>query len=554
MANLPIFDDLEKKRQELYDAIWAKRAGSQEVPELPPTSLPKATKASPQARLPQPPRDFSGPPTTARAYSPGSDLAGPPATAKDYTLSDQPITGPGGLASSDFDNLPKGTAVRQQPMGFLQNDPMQGGMDYKQRLYDYLNKRRDSQQPFEDEYKRLSENAGNANVANNLISGLAESASMAGSLAGRRSAVGNFAPLNNAIYGAEKQKADNLMGLRQLANREEIGDITLLRDTSRMGLDDLRRQKLYKDLEGKSQVSKPLNYFVPGKIPKMIVLDGEGNVKAIDLPENTKPTNESYTGIQTLYQGDVPVTGVLGTRSGEVTRTPMPGYKTMDQIEQRLREIDNEKKTAKDDRLAKLQDEELLLKKKRLKLDERKQNFTESKPLKEEKQPAQKRLSPTDISKLNEAKNSQNIINDLNGVIDKYQDVMGPIEGSIRSSSLVKPFDERAKLFDADIRRIRQVIGKLSEGGVLRKEDEVKYLEMLPNMSDTPKVARYKARQFGDMLRRDYENHVKMLGDQGYDTTGLSSGGGKSSPRKDLGQMTREEKLRELQEHQGAGR
>lgn len=424
-------------------------------------------------------------------------------------------------------------------------------------LYKYLEDRRKSEPDFQEAYQDRTRDAETGRVLNTFASGLGEAASMAGTLGGKRSQTGDMKALPNVIYNAQKNKADELMGLRRLSNQEQRGDIQMLRDLERGDLDNLRMQKLYKDLEGKSKVSKTLPYFVPGesgKPPKMMTLDGEGNVKAIDLPEGAKPTMESYQGLPTMYQGDTPVVGVLGTRSGEIKRTPMPGYQTMDQIEKRLREIDNEKKSAKDNRLAKLQDEELLLKKRRQKLDERKQDFDESKPPKEEKQAPQKRLSPTDIAKLSEAKNSQNIINDLNGVIDKYQDIMGPFEGSIRGSALVKPFDERAKLFDADIRRVRQVIGKLTEGGVLRKEDEAKYLEMLPNMSDTPKVAKYKAQQFGDMLKRDYENHVRMLGDQGYDTTGLTSGTSKVSQRPSLKQMSREEKLRELDEHQGAGR
>ncbi len=546
MENPYLFSDREKEREELYKAILANRAASQEVPEFPPTSLPKNTKVSAKARLPANQKEMVGPPASQRNYAPSGELAGPPATAKDYTLGDQIISGPGGLASGDSDSSLKAT-----PIGFVKNDPMSGGMDYRQRLYDYLDKRRDSQQPFEDEYKRLSENAGQSNAANNLISGLSESASMAGTLSGKRSAVGNFKPLESAIYGAEKQKADNLMGLRQLSNKEEIGDITLLRDTSRMGLDDLRRQKLYKDLEGKSKVSKTLPYFVPsegGKPPKMMTLDGEGNVKAIDLPEGAKPTMETYQGLPTMYQGSTPVVGVLGTKSGEIKRTPMPGYQTMDQIGQRIKEIENEKKTAKDDRLAKLQDEELRLKKKAQDLAERKQKFTESKP---PKGAVQKRLSPRDISKLSEAKNLSSVTSDLNQVIDKYSDIMGPIEGTIRS---INPYDSKAKFFDADLRRSRQIIGKLMEGGVLRREDERKYEEMLPKLSDKPDVARYKAKQMGDFLMNAYSNHIQMLGDQGFDTSGLTSGTPKGSQRLDLKQMTREEKLRELDEHQGAGR
>jgi len=49
-----------------------------------------------------------------------------------------------------------------------------------------------------------------------------------------------------------------------------------------------------------------------------------------------------------------------------------------------------------------------------------------------------------------------------------------------------------AKQRQAVIARVKQIIGKALEGGVLRKEDEEKYAKILPTISDAPEVAQSK--------------------------------------------------------------
>lgn len=49
-----------------------------------------------------------------------------------------------------------------------------------------------------------------------------------------------------------------------------------------------------------------------------------------------------------------------------------------------------------------------------------------------------------------------------------------------------------AKQRQAVIARVKQIIGKALEGGVLRKEDEAKYAKILPTISDAPEVAQSK--------------------------------------------------------------
>jgi hypothetical protein len=81
----------------------------------------------------------------------------------------------------------------------------------------------------------------------------------------------------------------------------------------------------------------------------------------------------------------------------------------------------------------------------------------------------------------------------------------------------------------------RQIIGKGLEGGVLRKEDEEKYKNILPTMTDTPDVAQSKLEQLDQLLTRDlgtYRETLKGAGRQLPDSnivtpaTGPSAGTG----------------------------
>ena len=76
-----------------------------------------------------------------------------------------------------------------------------------------------------------------------------------------------------------------------------------------------------------------------------------------------------------------------------------------------------------------------------------------------------------------------------------------------------------AKGRQAVIDRVKQVIGKALEGGVLRKEDEYKYTKILLTIKDVPEVVKTKldGLKAAILLRR--ERFVESLTDAGYNTT-----------------------------------
>lgn len=75
-----------------------------------------------------------------------------------------------------------------------------------------------------------------------------------------------------------------------------------------------------------------------------------------------------------------------------------------------------------------------------------------------------------------------------------------------------------AKQRQAVIDRVKQVIGKNLEGGVLRKEDEYKYEKILPTIGDPPAVAKTKIAGLRKAVTQRRGVLIEALTDAGYDT------------------------------------
>lgn len=88
-----------------------------------------------------------------------------------------------------------------------------------------------------------------------------------------------------------------------------------------------------------------------------------------------------------------------------------------------------------------------------------------------------------------------------------------------------------AKKRQGVIDRVKQVIGKALEGGVLRKEDELKYAKILPTISDTPEVAASKLTGLRDALVQRRQTTLDSLADAGYDVTQFNARTPKSAPK-----------------------
>lgn len=76
-----------------------------------------------------------------------------------------------------------------------------------------------------------------------------------------------------------------------------------------------------------------------------------------------------------------------------------------------------------------------------------------------------------------------------------------------------------AKQKQATIDRVKQVIGKALEGGVLRKEDEYKYEKILPTIGDGPELVAAKLDGLWKAITQRRQTQLDALSDAGYDVT-----------------------------------
>lgn len=101
----------------------------------------------------------------------------------------------------------------------------------------------------------------------------------------------------------------------------------------------------------------------------------------------------------------------------------------------------------------------------------------------------------------------------LGAIIDTYKDSMWPIAGNIWK---INKFDTNAQTATAEFDRITQIIGKSLEWGKLAEWDIKRYLQMLPNITDKPDVARNKLASAQSYLNDLYAGQVRALWEAGY--------------------------------------
>lgn len=105
------------------------------------------------------------------------------------------------------------------------------------------------------------------------------------------------------------------------------------------------------------------------------------------------------------------------------------------------------------------------------------------------------------------------VMEEVKGVLENSRQLFDPIKGTMGA---MNPYNTSAQMADATLRRASQVVGKALEGGMLRKEDEIKYRKMLPNLTDTPEVAEYKLNNILNMLKTNRQQKVDALIAAGY--------------------------------------
>lgn len=109
--------------------------------------------------------------------------------------------------------------------------------------------------------------------------------------------------------------------------------------------------------------------------------------------------------------------------------------------------------------------------------------------------------------------------NQLVSLEQEFNDkLFDPISGRARK---LNPYQTDTQLLDANLKLVKQIIGKGLEGGVLRKEDEEKYKDILPQISDTAEVARGKLSKLKDSISQKYGTSVDVFKELGFSMDGV---------------------------------
>lgn len=134
------------------------------------------------------------------------------------------------------------------------------------------------------------------------------------------------------------------------------------------------------------------------------------------------------------------------------------------------------------------------------------------------------RLVPeTTVAKFSQGQAAIDEVNALRSEIAAKHEIMGPIKGLTSYSPFTfdDPDIENQKELNNRFMLLRQTVGKLFEGGVLRKEDEVKYKKIFVDIKTDPKIAAANMKELESMLRRDVPRYMKNMGRAGYDVSGF---------------------------------
>jgi len=128
-----------------------------------------------------------------------------------------------------------------------------------------------------------------------------------------------------------------------------------------------------------------------------------------------------------------------------------------------------------------------------------------------------KQLPAGELFKLGETQTAIDLLPEVQKAFDNNKGVFGPVLGRARS---LNPYDTRAQDAQSTIFLVKQIIGKGLEGGVLRKEDESKYANILPKLSDTPETVQKKIDLLNNTLTKRYQTMTKTFEKGGYNPTG----------------------------------
>lgn len=219
-------------------------------------------------------------------------------------------------------------------------------------------------------------------------------------------------------------------------------------------------------------------------------------------------------------------TGLGGAAGGEAA---VAGLKQLDALQEAQRKAEetakkSEAEKAKSEREFGLKEREL---EEKLKIEQIKAATERMKAVqKAEAEPKGKTVTAEQAKLVAGLDTSEKQLDAIESEIEKNADVMGPVAGRLIG---VSPYATETKAFDARMKLAAQKIGVALEGGKLTDEDIMRYRQMLPNLTDTPEVARAKVGVVRELLAQERQAQIGSMGAGGYEV-GKYEVGGYASP------------------------
>jgi|GEM_PF-4652289 hypothetical protein len=130
-----------------------------------------------------------------------------------------------------------------------------------------------------------------------------------------------------------------------------------------------------------------------------------------------------------------------------------------------------------------------------------------------------KQLPASNAERLGEFDGARNQMTQL---LEAINDPTTP-QGPIMQWKKANPWNWKAQGKKQIVAATKQLVGKALEGGVLRKEDEIKYNAILPAMGDSYNSAIIKAKQLNSMLDVAYKAKIDAYRSAGWDVSAFKS-------------------------------
>lgn len=125
-------------------------------------------------------------------------------------------------------------------------------------------------------------------------------------------------------------------------------------------------------------------------------------------------------------------------------------------------------------------------------------------------------LPATESAKLAEGKNIPSLLDKLGKTLETNKSVGGPIWGRIQGRN---PWATDTQQVQSEINAVKQTVGRFLEGGVLRKEDEEKYDNIMPTLKDTPDVRTEKLQIVRGLVEQKYNEYLDSFEKSGYNVS-----------------------------------